>query len=220
MPALILPTTTIVDPGGQSLGNVLVSNASVSPFAAPGSWDELVLGGGDFSWKGRVDFVGAKRAFSWQHKVPPGVKGDVNTFRGTHCHSFTMRLYVWTDAQWQMLPDLLSFFQYDGTHLGADGTPLAYPCDIYHPALAYLDIHQVLCEEIHAPEVDKEHSGAVWLGFRLHEFLPQVAGNVTTTPLRPQTPFLVKENAGVPAQIKSQAGAVLDLAAQLSSSLP
>ena len=154
-----------------------------SPFRFPAIWDSLSLGGGAFTWSGRVDFVGAKRAFSWQHKSGPGVKGTVDTFRATHTHPFQMRLYVWTDAQWELLPGLLAFFQYDGTKLGSDGLPMVAPVDIYHPALSYLDISQVLCEEILAPEVDKERSGAIWLPFRLHEFLPAIpAVNVTKTP--------------------------------------
>jgi hypothetical protein len=154
-----------------------------SPFRFPIIWDSLSLGGGAFTWSGRVDFVGAKRPFSWQHKIGPGVKGTVDTFRGTHTHPFMMRVYVWTDAQWQLLPGLLSFFQYDGTKIGPDGLPLANPVEIYHPALAYLDITQVTCEEILAPEVDKERSGAVWLPFKLHEFLPAIPSvNTTKTP--------------------------------------
>jgi hypothetical protein len=123
----------------------LVTIGGASPFRFPIIWDSLSLGGGAFTWSGRVDFVGAARKFTWDHKNGPGVKGTVDTFRATHTHPFTMRIYVWTDAQWQLLPGLLSFFSYDGTKLGPDGLPLVNPVDIYHPALSYLDIHQVLC---------------------------------------------------------------------------
>jgi hypothetical protein len=165
-----------------------------SPFRFPAIWDSLTLGGGVFTWSGRVDFVGAKRAFSWQHKSGPGVKGTLDTFRATHTHPFMMRVYVWTEVQWALLPGLLEFFQYDGTKIGPDGGPLVLPVDIYHPALTYLGISQVLCEEILAPEIDKERSGAVWLPFKLHEFLPPIPViNATTTP--------VQTSVGIASQI-------------------
>jgi hypothetical protein len=171
-----------------------------SPFRFPAIWDSLTLGGGAFTWSGRVDFVGAKRKFSWQHKSGPGVKGTVDTFRATHTNPFMMRIYVWTDAQWSLLPGLLEFFKYDGTKVGPDGEPLVTPVDIYHPQLTYLDIFQVLCEEILAPEVDKERTGAVWLPFRLHEFLPPIpAINATTTP--------VQTSVGISSQVTAGAAA-------------
>ncbi len=203
----------------------VVTIGGPSPFRFPAIWDSLSLGGGAFTWSGRVDFVGARRAFDWQFKKPPGVKGDINTFRGTHCNSFQMRIYVWTEAQWELLPGLLSYFQYDGSKLGPDGLPLVNAVDIYHPALSYLDITQVICEEIFAPEVDKERSGAVWLAFKLHEYLPAIpTRNVTKTPTGAiaSTPFVPNANAGVGAQIQTQQQSIENLSSQLGQpgSLP
>ena len=165
------------------MSNAPVTSAGASPFRFPAIWDSLSLGGGAFTWSGRVDFKAARRVFSWQHKLGPGVKGTVDTFRGTHTHPFEMIVWVWTDAQWQLLPGLLAFFQTDGTKTGPDGLPLANPVEIYHPALASVDITQVTCEWIEAPEVDKDRSGhAIWR-FGLHEFIPVVQNtNVTKTP--------------------------------------
>jgi hypothetical protein len=200
-----------------------ITLASDSPFSNPQPWDALVLGSGPtFTWLGPVDFRGAKRSFSWQYKYPKGIKGDVNTFRGTHCQSFMMRVHVWSASQWGQLPQLLSYFNYDGTKLGPDGTPLANPVNMFHPALALIGITQVICEEIHAFEIDKEHSGRGWQDFKLHEFLPEVSAiNATKTPLA-ATPFLVSETAGVAAAIATQSQETLNLAQQLGTpgSLP
>jgi hypothetical protein len=195
-----------------------VSGVAVSPFMFPRSWDSIQIGGaGGLSWQGRVDFVGLKRSFDWQFKRPPALKGDINTFRGTHCHSFTMKVRVWTDVQWLQLPQLLSYFQYDGTKFGPDGQPFANPVDIYHPALAFLDISQVLCEEIFAPEIDKEHAGDAWCNFRLHEFLPAVNVNGTKTPVATSgsTPFVTNAYEGVRDKIQTKQQEIDNLASQL-----
>jgi hypothetical protein len=163
-----------------------------SPFQFPILWDELLVGTqpNTFTWSGRVDFRGARRHFSWQHKQGPGVKGTVNTFRGTHTHPFEMIVWVWTDEQWRLLPQLLAFFDYDGTKTGPDGLPMVFPVDIYHPALSFLGIGQVLCEWIESPDVDKERSGHALVKFGLHEYLPEIATtNVTVTPAQTQTPI-------------------------------
>lgn len=167
---------------------------TVSPFRFPAIWDSLSLGGGAFTWSGKIQFSGAKRAYNWQVKVPPGVQGEVYTYRGLHTHPFKMRLEVWTDPQWALLPGLLAFFTYDALKPNPNGT--ANPVDIYHPALAAVDISQVLCLEIEAPEVDQDRTGAAWWTFVLREYRPAPPQNVTNTPKATQVPIVVLNASG------------------------
>ena len=149
-------------------------------------------------------------------KTPPGVQGEVYTYRGLHTHPFRMLIEVWTDDQWQMLPDLLSFFTYDATKPNPNGP--ANPVDIYHPTLSLVDISQVLCLDIVAPEVDQEHSGAAWIEFVLREYRPAVIStNVTATPAATQVPIVVLNRSGgsLGQKIQTQTQAVEALANDL-----
>lgn len=196
-------------------------SANGSPFTFPIIWDSISLGGGAFTWSGKVQFVGAKRSYNWQIKVPPGMQGEQYAYRGLITHPFRMRLEVWTEAQWQLLPGLLAFFTYDALKPNPNGT--ANPVDIYHPALAAIDISQVFCEAIEAPEVDQERSGAAWWTFVLREFraipTPQ---NVTSTPQATQVPIVVLNASGgtLGQTISTQAAEIQNEAASLPTTLP
>jgi hypothetical protein len=192
-----------------------VLGVSPSPFSDPNSWDSITVGGATgtpFTMSGvKIQFRGAKRHFAWQFKKGPGVRGDVNTFRGTHTNPFTLTVWVWSggivnDAgtqiyaldQWNALQQFVSCFQYNDNNLStATGEPNVNPVDISHPALDYLNIHQVVCEWIGAPEVDQDHSGWVKLEIGLHEFLPVVPSqNVTSTPTHSNTPIVILNRGG------------------------
>ncbi len=193
---------------------------AVSPFRFPLIWDSLSLGGGAFTWSGKIQFHGAKRSYNWQVKTPPGVQGEVYTYRGLHTHPFRMRIEVWTDAQWALLPGLLAFFSYDALKPNPNGS--ANPVDIYHPALAAIDISQVLCVDIVAPEVDQERSGSVWWEFVLREFRPAPATNVTSTPAATQVPLVVLNATGgsTGQTIATESAAINTEAASLPATLP
>ena len=176
------------------MSNAPVTSAGASPFKFPSIWDSFSLGGGAFAWSGRIEFRGALRSYNWQVKNPPGIQGEVYTYRGLHTKPFKMRLEVWTDDQWQLLPGLLAFFSYDATKPNPNGS--ANPVDIYHPALSAIDITQVLCIDIVAPEVDQDRTGAAWWEFVLREYRPAPAVNVTHTPTATQTPIVVLNASG------------------------
>jgi hypothetical protein len=179
----------------KQLTSLVNSGGNPSPFLFPDQWDRVSFAAGAFVWEGKVHFRGAKRAFNWDIKTPKGINGEVYTYRGLHTRPFQMRLECWTDAQWQKLPTLLSFFNYDTTIPNAGS--FANPIDIYHPALSLLHIAQVLCLDIDAPEVDQERGGQAWITFTLREFHPVVLPtNVTSTPTSTQVPLVVLNSAG------------------------
>jgi len=193
-----------------------------SPFSLPAIWDSISFGLGAYTWSGKIEFRGARRHFSWQHKQGPGRKGTVDTFRGTHTHPFEMVLYVIDEAQWQLLPGLLQFFNYDDLKLGPDGLPLINPIDISHPALQFVGIHQVLCEWIEAPMVRQEREGDVLVRFGLHEFIPVLPQNVTKTPIAVSvpTPFINNSNKGLAATISDEATGIQVEGGTLPNTLP
>lgn len=192
-----------------------------SPFRFPAIWDSVSFGGGAFTWSGKIEFRGAARSYNWQVKEPPGVQGEVYTYRGLRTKPFRMRLEVWTDAQWQLLPGLLAFFDYDNA-----GKPnpngSANPFDIYHPALSALNISQVLCLDVEAPEVDQERTGAVWWTFVLREYRPAPTVNVTNTPTAVQTPIVVLNAQGgsLGQKITTEDTAVQNEGQNLPATLP
>lgn len=194
--------------------------ANASPFTFPVIWDSVSFGGGAFTWSGKVQFIGARRSYNWQIKTPPGIQGEVYTYRGLHTHPFKMRLEVWTEPQWQLLPGLLAFFTYDALKPNPNGS--ANPVDIYHPALSAIDISQVLCLDVEAPEVDQERSGAAWWTFVLREFRPAPPANVTNTPQATQVPLVVLNTTGgtTGATISEQKAAIQSEAASLPTTLP
>lgn len=191
-----------------------------SPFRFPVIWDSVSFGGGAFTWSGKIQFIGAKRSYNWQIKTPPGIQGEVYTYRGLHTHPFRMRLEVWTDAQWALLPGLLAFFNYDALKPNPNGS--ANPVDIYHPSLSAIDISQVLCLDIEAPEVDQERTGAVWWTFVLREFRPAPPVNITNTPAATQVPIVVLNSQGgtLGQKITDNAQAIHNEAATLPATLP
>lgn len=193
-----------------------------SPFSFPAIWDSVSFGLGSFTWSGKIEFRGARRHFSWQHKKGPGRKGSVSTFRGTHPNAFEMILYITDDSQWSLLPGLMQFFQYDETKLGPDGLPLVIPIDIDHPALQFVGIHQVVCEWIEAPFVRQEREGDAIMRFGLHEYLLALPQNVTTTPIAVSvpTPFINNANQGISGNIANQATAIQVEGGTLGSTLP
>lgn len=196
-----------------------VLGQTVSPFNDPVSWDSITVGNsqGSFTLANvKIQLRGAKRHFAWQFKKGPGVRGDVNTFRGTHTNSFTLTIWVWTDTQWDQLQQFVSAFNYNDNALNAaTGEPNANPVDISYPPLDYLNIHQVLCEWIESPEIDQDHSGWAKCNFGLHEFLPVVPNqNVTNTPIATQVPIIILNRSGgtTGSAITSQTNAINALA--------
>lgn len=189
-----IPSAASVLLAQKQVASLVGSQGNPSPFLFPDQWDAVSFAHGAFTWKGKVQFRNAKRSFNWQIKTPPGLQGEVYTYRGVRTRPFQMRLQCWTDAQWQLLPDLVAFFNYNVT-LSTPVNPAA-PIDIYHPALAVIGISQVLCEDIDAPEVEQERGGEAWITFALREFKPTTPLNVTNTPLATQVPIVVLNAAG------------------------
>jgi hypothetical protein len=199
-------------------------SSAASPFKFPILWDSLSLGGGAFTWRGKLEIRGAKRWYKWQQKNAPGKKGADQTFRARWPQPFQIRLFVWTHDDWGPLLELLDWFNYDATKLGPTGTDVK-PIDIYHPQLSIVDISQVVCDWVQAPEVEQERSGWAIATIQLREFAPAVNAPVVSpksTGKPAATPFLVDSGAGVQAQIQTQSTGILDLSSQLAQpgSLP
>ena len=201
---------------------------SPSPFNDPGSWDSITVGGlggqGVTLTNVKIQLRQARRHFSWQYKKGPGTRGDVNTYRGTHTNSFQLLIWVWTDTQWAALQSFVACFNYNDNNLSTStGEPNVNPVDISHPSLDYLNIHQVICEWIEAPEVDQDRSGWAKVTFGLHEFLPVVPSqNVTSTPKGAQSPIVVINRLGgsVGRTLQSEQNAISALAPSLPTTLP
>lgn len=218
---MAVPGSAVGALAAAQLSSLVNSGGNPSPFLFPDQWDRVSFAGSAFTWVGKVQFRGAKRSFNWQVKVPPGIQGEVYTYRGLHTHPFAMRLECWTDAQWQRLPGLVDFFNYDATKPSPTGP--ANPVDIYHPALSLVHITQVLCLDIDVPEVDQDRDGKAWIVFTLREFRPAIIPvNITSTPLSTQVPIVVLNSAGgsTGAAIATQTQAIQAEGASLPATLP
>lgn len=145
-----------------------------TPLTDPVSWDTIIVSG--VKWFGKVDIRGAERSYKWDIKDGLGLQGAIETYRGQTPSPFTIDFFLWTSEHFLAWQSFSLLFLYDGTRPGG-----VKPVDIFHPALVYLGIYQVICEGVGAPEKISDD-----LMFRatvkLREYYPPPKVNTTRTP--------------------------------------
>jgi hypothetical protein len=155
---------------------------SNSPFAAPGLWDSIKIGGQ--LWRGKVDVRAAKRVNKYQSKDAPGIEGETTTYRGRRGEHFDITFYIHTEALWTQW-NLFSqqFFNVSGAK-GLSALSIDYP------SLAVLGITQILVVEVGAVDPIGE-DGMYAAKVKVKEYLPVVPIDVTKTPIAgPAVPFI------------------------------
>jgi hypothetical protein len=190
-----------------------------APWTDPASWDQITVQG--VTWYGKVEVKGAKRSYKLDVKDALGIEGATTSYQGKKPPKFQVIFYLWSDtptapggtSQWDAFLSFAQNFVYDGTK-----GPVT-PVSIQHPALDFLGINAVLCEDIGAPE--KTSDDLMFTStIELREYFPPIDQSATQTPdgaatSNPDSPGDTSDPAAnvLQAQIQGQTGiAVTNLA--------
>lgn len=152
-----------------------VTIASATPFTDPVSWDTVRISGAP--WFGKFEIKGAERSYKWDIKDGLGLQGAIETYRGQTPSPFEITFYLWTSEHFREWQIFSLFFRYDGATPGVGVKPV----DIFHPALNYIGIYQVICEGIGAPEKISDDL-MFSVSVKLREYFPPPQINTTVTP--------------------------------------
>ena len=117
-----------------------MSSGTVDPFSNPQAWDVITVAG--VASPGKCDVSDCKTAYDWDVKKGKGVRGATVTFLGRPPAKFHITFQLWTAAHFAAWDAFRPLFKYDP----AKKQPNAI--DIYHPALADIEISSVVCEGI------------------------------------------------------------------------
>ena len=123
----------------------------------------------------RGGVTGFKRETEWDVKKGKGTKGGTATLSQLPPAKGSIKFLLWTDFHFQAWDDIYrGMFKYDPTKKTKNAV------DIYHPALAKLDIHSVVTESI-GPET-YESPGLWSITVELLEYLPAPPKSIVSTP--------------------------------------
>lgn len=112
----------------------------VNPIENPQAWDYLTVAGVNSPLiKGKVD---AKRNYKWDVKEGKGTQGATETFVGQPPVKFSVTFYLWLVDDFKLWDTFRALLKYDPTKKDAQAV------DIYHPALADIDLKSVVVENI------------------------------------------------------------------------
>lgn len=171
-----------------------LGSGTLDPFSNPGAWDAIVIAGqqapGILLMPGGIEF---KRAFAWDQKKGKGTLGATATFVGQPLAKGTIKLVFWTQAHFVAWSQFVPLLKYDPTKVAPQAV------DIYHPALADVDITSVIIEEIGIPQPNLDKRYIVELHFL--EYLPPPAISAVDTP----TTSAVFSNTGAPVSVPANA---------------
>ena len=157
--------------------SILSISAVPSPFTAPEVWDRVSISG--MEWKGKVEFRRASRFYKWDTKDASGQEGAKQTYRGKRPEKFSLRIYLWTDAQWtDWTSNFLPLFFYNGVQGNVK------PVTIYHPSLALIGLTEIIAHQIFAPEKISDDDIMFASDLELEEYFPPANNptNATKTP--------------------------------------
>jgi hypothetical protein len=160
------------DTTGATGQGIPTTGTGGSPFIDPGAWDVFSIGGVTSPGLAKIDKVARKHDFD--RKKGKGTQGETITFVQKPAAEFKVTISLWTDqhfADWQAFMPLL---KYDPTKKTIQAI------EIYHPALAALEIHSVVCASLGG--VHHEGKGLFTVEIDFLEYFPAQKTNATGTP--------------------------------------
>ena len=167
-------TTTTPQGGGPTTGTQIgvPVGTGLSPFQSSDDWDHVSIGGVVCPGIAQLDKVERKHDFD--RKKGKGTQGETITFVQKPAAEFKVKFLLWLDdhfTAWQSFRPLL---KYDPTK--KDITAI----EIYHPALADLEIHSVVCASLGGCHHDGKGLFSIEADFI--EYFPAGKTNATGTP--------------------------------------
>lgn len=150
--------------------------AFTSPIATPQDYDVVKIDGVEnpgIIAPGGIS--GFKRETEWDVKKGKGTKGGTMTLSQLPPAKGSIKFLLWSDFHFEAWDTIYrARFKFDPTKKTKNAV------DIFHPALAKLDIHSVVTESI-GPETP-EGKGLWSITVELAEYLPPPPKNITSTP--------------------------------------
>lgn len=149
-----------------------MSSGDVNPFDFPETWDVIVTG--QQTSPGICKVTGFKRAHEWDVKKGKGTLGGTLTFTGRPPAKGSVVFKLWLPSHftaWDLFRPLL---KYDPTRKTVQAI------DIYHPALADIDIKSVVTENIGA--IEHEGEGMYTISVDFIEYFPPPKASAVGTP--------------------------------------
>lgn len=146
---------------------------NVNPFDSPQDYDFVEIGG--IECPGICQLSGFKRPTEWDVKKGKGTKGGTATLSQLPPAKGSIKFLLWSQLHFEIWDTVFrAQFLYDPTKKTVNAV------DIYHPALANIDIHSVVTESIGA--VEHESKGLYSITVELLEYLPPPKKSATGTP--------------------------------------
>jgi hypothetical protein len=157
----------------QTTPGVVVVPAALSPFEDPHSWDVIKVGGVECPGIFKFTTI-PKRAYEWDKKKGKGTKGETKTFVQMPASEGKGKFYLWTVDHFHAWESFRALFKYDPTKKDVQAI------EIYHPALAAIELHSVVTEYLGACE--SEGKGLYAIEWSFGEYFPASESNATGTP--------------------------------------
>ena len=149
-----------------------MSSSTVDPIANPEAWDVVTVSG--IKSPGHCDLGDVERIYKWDVKEGRGTKGGTRTFVNQPPPSFDITFYLWEQAHFRTWGSFREALKYDPTKKETTAF------QIYHPALADLEIKTVCTEKIGA--IKDLGAGYYSLTVTFGEYLPPPKASVVSTP--------------------------------------
>jgi hypothetical protein len=150
--------------------SILLGN--VDPFNYATQWDSIQLGG--VTSPGICEVGEFKRGFEWDIKKGKGTLGATITFVGRPPAKGSIKFILWEAAHFVAWDSFIPQFKYDPTKQSVQAV------EIYHPSLAFIDLTQVVTENI--GNVIHEGGNRFSITIELLEYFPPPAQSATSTP--------------------------------------
>lgn len=147
-------------------------SGGIDPFSFPDIWDTVLVSG--VKSPGLCKLSNWKRAHEWDVKKGKGTLGAIVTFVGRPPAKGSIEFRLWTAqhfVDWDVFRALLKF---DPSKKTIQAIPL------YHPALADLEISQVVTENIGA--IEHQGQGLYTISVDLIEYFPPPKRSAVGTP--------------------------------------
>ena len=145
---------------------------SISPFVNSAAWDVIVVGGVTCPGYCKLDKVARKNEFD--RKKGKGTQGETLTYVQKPAAEIKVTFYLWTTAHFVSWDSFRQLLKYDPTKKSVEAI------EIYHPALADLEIHSVVTASLGV--INHEGKGLFTVEVDLIEYFPPAKKSATSTP--------------------------------------
>lgn len=179
-------------------------SGDVNPIENPQAWDVVEIG--QVESPGMCKVSGFKRSNEWDIKKGKGTVGATATYVGKPPAKGTIVFYLWTVAHFHEWDEFRPLLKYDPTKKAVQAV------DIWHPALADIDVNSVIVDDI--GQIEHEGQQLYSITVSLTEYFPAPkksavgtpAGSTSTqkgtTPGTPPDPIADAQQAEIAALLK------------------